>query len=80
MVYDNLFKNKKDLISKIEDFCRIEQPTAQQIKEISEDTQITFAEEKQRCPIEECKFHIVDKEQYGGGREIFVLDRVTKLH
>lgn len=40
----------------------------------------TFGRRISDKPLEEALFHVVDKKQRGGSREIFVMDRETKVH
>lgn len=41
---------------------------------------LTFEKEQKNRPLEKVLFHVVDKTQRGGAREIFVMDYTTKLY
>jgi hypothetical protein len=41
---------------------------------------VSFAKEQKNKKLDKVKFHVVDKSQRGGGREIYVMDYLTKLY
>jgi hypothetical protein len=78
IVYKHLLKENKitELLDIINDETITEQKAYQKIKDLNE----TFYKQQESNKLEQVMFHVVDKSQRGGGREIYVMDYVTKLY
>lgn len=78
IVYKDILKNNNKLkeINEILDSEEDDHKKAKKIRTLNE----TFRDKIKTQKLDEIVFHVVDKKQRGGKREIFVMDKQTKIH
>jgi hypothetical protein len=77
VIYKELLKGGN--LAKIEEILASDLTDKQVYDRIMELNQVFYKEQSAR-PLTQVIFHIVDKKQRGGGREIYVMDYLTKLY
>jgi hypothetical protein len=76
VVYKKIFEQNYDKLINLLD----QEHTDQSFHKKLHDLNRTFSKEQSDNKLDKVAFHIVDKEQRGGGREIYVMDYKTKIY
>jgi hypothetical protein len=76
VIYKKLLENHYDKLVDLLEQNLTDQTFHKRLREINQ----TYQKEQEGNPLEEVTFHVVDKEQRGGGREIYVMNYNTKLY
>jgi hypothetical protein len=76
VIYKKILENNFEAVTNILDMNLDERETHKHLRTLN----YNFSNAQEKTPLDQVKFHVVDKSQRAGGREIYVMDYTTKLY